>query len=87
MCLNRWVLDIAGGLSTEGLVQYVHLWDAVVTTQLLHQEEDQAVWKWNGDGVYTAASTCHMLWEGSARFSCAKPRWKSWATLNCKIFI
>lgn len=38
-------------------------------------------------GVYTASSSYCMLWEGAARFSCANAIWKSWAPLNCKIFI
>lgn len=49
--------------------------------------KDMAIWKWSDNGQYSAASTYHMLCEGSICFLCAKPIWRCWAPLSCKIFL
>lgn len=82
MNLNRWVTDIAGGLSTAGLVQYVHLWEAVVVVQFRHNSDNEAIWNWSRALIYTPSSTYRRLSEGALRISCTKAPWKSWAPLN-----
>lgn len=87
LSLNRWVSDIAGGLSTVGIMQYVHFSDAVHAITLDPNAMDEAIWKWSPSGAYSASSTYNILCGGAVGFSCAKALWKSWVPLNCKFFI
>lgn len=68
--LHSWASDI-GELSTDGVVQFIWLWEILLPMQISPDQEDVAIWKWNVQGQYTSASTYHMLWEGAIRFQCA----------------
>ena len=46
---------------------------------------DSARWKWQENGVYSAASTYKMLTEGGITVAYDKAIWKCWAPLSCKI--
>lgn len=67
MHMNQWVSDIRGELSTDELVQFIDLWDALLLVVLLAGQDDQAVWKWSKQGTYTSVSTYRMSSLGVLR--------------------
>lgn len=45
--------SFAGGLSSQAILDYLHLWNLVDTVNLTNQP-DRTVWRWTPDGQYTA---------------------------------
>ncbi|XP_073367930.1 uncharacterized protein [Aegilops tauschii subsp. strangulata] len=84
---HRWTSDISGDLSTEGLVQFIRLWDHVLAARLDPSLQDEAFCPWNSKQVYTSASAYRMLFKGAINVTFAKWVWKCWAPLTCKIFM
>lgn len=78
--------SIVGGFSVPALVDYLHLWDAVDSTQLTDQP-DKTIWRWTADGTYSAKSAYNMLHAGSTPLLGHKLIWKTWAPLRIKIFL
>ena len=87
MFMHAWTNDISGELDTDGLAQFIKLWDILIEVHLRQEEEDRPVWAWNRSGKYSAASAYHMMCEGGIKFQAAAAIWKCWAPLGCKIFI
>ena len=84
---NRtWARSIAGGLPTQAIIDYLHLWNAMANVQLTDQP-DKTVWRWTPSGEYTAKSAYLMLHAGSSPFLGHKLVWKTWAPLKIKIFL
>jgi hypothetical protein len=84
---RRWVRDIKGGLSSQAIAQYLHLWDIVEDTNLTVGKVDEAVWRHTANGVFSVKSAYNMFFMASAKFACAKPIWKSKAPMKCKFFM
>lgn len=76
-----------GEQNTEGLAQFIHLWECLMDIELHSEEEDTAIWPWNANGVYTTALAYKMMCEGGVRFLCAGAIWKCWTPLSCKLFM
>jgi hypothetical protein len=73
-------------MSSQAIIDYLHLWHTVVNVQLSDQP-DRTVWRWTPSGEYSAKSTYVMLQSGSCRFAGHKLIWKTWAPLKVKIFL
>jgi hypothetical protein len=84
---HRWVTDIAGGLSTQALAQYLHLWDLVTKVALTDGQDDKAVWRCSADGKFSVSSACKLFFIANTRFAFAKPIWKSKAPMKCWLFM
>jgi hypothetical protein len=84
---HRWVRDIAGGLSTQALAQYLQLWDLVTEVALTDGQDDKAVWRCNADGKFSVSSAYNLFFIANTRFACAKPIWKSKAPMKCRLFM
>jgi hypothetical protein len=61
---DPWVLDIAGSLSVDAIVQYLKLW-AEVRDVALDVGSDTFRWKWTSKGSFTARSAYLAMSEGS----------------------
>jgi len=56
---NRtWARSIAGGLSTQAIIDYLHLWNAVANVQLTDQP-DKTVWRIHGK-IGVPHATCWL---------------------------
>ena len=84
---SNWINDIKGELSTDGLVQFIQLWEILSTVDIDSSLEDQAIWKWSASGQYSASSAYRIMNEGPIRLGCAKGLWKCWAPLGCRLFM
>ena len=67
MYMHAWMNDIIGELDTNGLAQFIKLWDMLIEVHLRQEEEDRPVWAWNSTGKYSAASAYKMMCEGGIR--------------------
>ena len=85
--MHSWMNDVVGDLYTEGLTQFIGLWEILEEVHLDEQSEDSPIWAWNASGTYTASSAYKMLCEGGVRFHSFGAIWKCWAPLACKIFM
>nr|ABA94305.1 retrotransposon protein, putative, LINE subclass [Oryza sativa Japonica Group] len=85
---DAWVHDLifdAGSTITVNLVeQLVRLWEAVQNVQLVSEEPDQIVWKFTGNGHYTASSAYHAQCLGAPSTNLNSLIWKAWAPGKCK---
>lgn len=86
---KQWIRDITGRLSVPALTQYVKLWWQIETqgVQLHVGTEDRVSWRWSPCRTYTARPVYKRFFEGSTRFSGARPIWKAWAPLKVKFFV
>jgi hypothetical protein len=53
---HQWARDIMGAPTAQVLCEYVHLWEKLEAVHLSPLESDRFVWKWTGNGDYTASS-------------------------------
>jgi hypothetical protein len=84
---HRWVRDFTGGLSTQALEQYLHLWDTVDEIFLTPGQGDKAVWRCTADGMFSVKSGYKLFIITNTRFACAKPIRKSKAPMKCRFFM
>jgi hypothetical protein len=73
-------------MSPAAIAEFLELWAATEDIQL-NDREDKLVWRWTGDGEYTAKSVYKMLHGGSISFRGHSLIWKTWAPLKVKIFL
>nr|CAH67882.1 OSIGBa0153E02-OSIGBa0093I20.11 [Oryza sativa] len=88
---DTWVDDLifdAGSTITVNLVeQLVRLWEAVRNVQLVSEEPDQIVWKFTGNGHYTASSAYHAQCLEAPSTNLNSLIWKAWAPGKCKFYV
>ncbi|KAM0916419.1 hypothetical protein ACQ4PT_010202 [Festuca glaucescens] len=85
---NSWALDIAGELSVDTTVGYLHLWAAVMAvpgTDSTQGGTDSFRWKWEGNGSFSSRSAYHMMFPGSTGLPGAPLVWHSFAPLKFKM--
>ncbi|KAM0855446.1 hypothetical protein ACQ4PT_049767 [Festuca glaucescens] len=75
---DAWVRDIAGELSVDAVVQYLHLW-RVVQGIILSEGEDSFIWKWMADGRFTTRSAYRDFLNGSTVLPGVAQVWHSFA--------
>jgi hypothetical protein len=85
--LNAWATDIAGELSVDTVVQYLRIWEAVqrVPNPADNGAADSFVWKWTGDGSFSARSAYRLLFQGSIGLPAAPLIWESFAPLKYRL--
>jgi hypothetical protein len=83
---DSWLSDVVGEVSTDGWMQCTLLWEAVERVPRDGGRPDQFVWKGSASGMYTTSATYDMLCRGRISWAMAKPIWRSFAPLKCKIF-
>ena len=62
-----WVHDIRGGLSLNGLIEFLKLWDALLNFTLTN-EDDQHIWKHAILGSFLSKTTYNAFFYGSIQF-------------------
>lgn len=85
--LHAWTNDIVGDLNTDGLAQFIRLWEVLVDIQLSPNADDKPIWFWNAEGVYTASPAYRVFCEGGIRLQTLAAIWKCWCPLACKLFM
>ncbi|GJN13632.1 hypothetical protein PR202_gb00357 [Eleusine coracana subsp. coracana] len=83
-----WIQDIqrGGGLSWQGITEFLQLWDCLMEITLSEQE-DHHIWRLNGSGTYSSKSAYKAFFNGSITFEPWCRLWKSWAPPKCKFFL
>jgi hypothetical protein len=82
---DAWLSDVTGDLSIEGWIQCTQLWEELERVPREVNMLDQITWKGSASNLYTASATYNMLCQGRIIWSMAKPIWRSFAPLKCKI--
>ncbi|KAM0827167.1 hypothetical protein ACQ4PT_068367 [Festuca glaucescens] len=82
---NSWAADIAGELTVDAVVQYLHLWAAVAQVSRSEADADHFSWKWRGDGQFSSKSAYRMLWQGTTGLPGAQLVWDSFTPLKYKL--
>jgi hypothetical protein len=80
---SSWVLDIAGELSIDAVVQFCWLWTAVAEVPF-HGGDDHFRWKWTEKGVYTSGSAYRAFFHGTTSLPGAAQVWHSFAPFKVK---
>jgi hypothetical protein len=81
-----WLLDVAGELSIDEWMQCTLLWEELRRVPRDGDRPDQITWKGSVSRKYSTRRTYNMLCIGRITWSMAKPIWRSFAPLKCKIF-
>jgi hypothetical protein len=84
---NRWIRDVRGGVSTQAINQYLHLWDLTSSVHLVATSEDRLIWRHTEDGQFSTSSAYSLFFAANTRFPCASAIWKSKAPARCKFFM
>ena len=84
---HTWTNDIVGDMDTDGLAQFIQLWEVLMEVHPTAGIEDKPVWAWTAHGDYSAVSAYRMLCEGGIRFQLSSAIWKNEAPLACKIYV
>jgi hypothetical protein len=80
---SSWVLDIAGELSVDAVVQFLRLWTAMAEVPV-HVGDDRFHWKWNEKGVYNAGSAYRAFFNETTNLPGAAQVWHSFAPFKVK---
>jgi hypothetical protein len=83
---DSWLSDIVGELSIDGWMQCTLLWEAIGGVPRDGDRPDQFAWKGSVSGMYTTSATFDMFCQGRIPWAMAKPIWRSFTPLKCKIF-
>jgi hypothetical protein len=84
---NRaWVSDIAGAPTVQVVLQYLELWERVLSVQLVPGTPDSVVWRWSSDCKYSAASAYGAMFLGSVKPFGASLIWNSRAPARVRLF-
>jgi hypothetical protein len=91
---DNWTRGLWKMTSAGEMAELIKLWSLIQEVQL-SQEEDQLIWRWSADGVYSAKSAyevqfrgtystlnCSALWKAKAE---GKHRFFAWLLLQSKI--
>jgi hypothetical protein len=84
---RRWARDISGGLSSQAIAQYLHLWDIAIETTLVNSEADKVIWKNVVDGAFSVKTVYNLFFMATIKFAWAKPICKSKGPMKCKFFM
>jgi hypothetical protein len=77
---NRsWLNDIQGALTVEVLVDYLDLWDAIITVNINQHREDKHIFRFAHNGKYSAKVAYESLFIGSTYFEHCDRVWHSWS--------
>jgi hypothetical protein len=71
-----WVQDIQRNLSLAEIEQYLQLWEVIESFQL-QNSNDQHVWIFSNNGLYTSKSAYRAFFIGAESFEPWKRIWKS----------
>ena len=59
--MHSWMNNVVGDLCTEGLTQFIGLWEILEEVQLDARTKDNPIWAWNASGTSSTSSAYKML--------------------------
>jgi hypothetical protein len=83
---NSWVLDIAGPLTIDAVVQFLQLWPQVQAITTIANEPDSFSWKFSASGAYSTRETYLACFAGRTALPAAREVRSSFAPLKHKFF-
>jgi hypothetical protein len=83
---NNWVLDIAGPLTIDAVVQFLQLWPHVQSIATIADEPDSFSWKFSASGAYSTREIYLACFAGRTALPAAREVWSSFAPLKYKFF-
>lgn len=83
---RNWARSFVGGMSTQAILDYLHLWQLLANVHLSSQP-DRTMWRWTANGDYTARSAYRMPHSGSSPLAGQNLVWNTRAPLKVKIFL
>ncbi|GJM97066.1 hypothetical protein PR202_ga13964 [Eleusine coracana subsp. coracana] len=84
---NNWADDVEGALTSEVIMEYIHLWHRLLSVDLQLGVEDTVCWRWTSSGQYSTSSAYSAFFMGVTTFPLADHLWHSFAPMRCKFFI
>jgi exonuclease III len=84
---GKWLEDIQGFISADGLVEFLKIWDLLSLVELQEGTPDKHIWRISSSGVYSAKSAYEILFQGAVYFRPALRIWKSHAPPKCRFFM
>ena len=84
---EKWLEDIQGAISVEGLVEFLEVWDLLSMVELQVGTPDKHIWRLSNSGEYYAKSAYEVLFQGAVYFKPAERIWKSNAPPKCRFFM
>ena len=83
---GAWLLDCGPDLGEVALAEFFNLWRTLANVVLDPDKEDEFVWRWSREGVYTARSAYQTFFAGMTMASASTQIWRSRAPYSCKFF-
>jgi len=83
---RSWVRDMSGAPSELVLCDYVLLWEKLERVHLQPMVSDRFVWKWIGDGNYSASLAYRSFFIGRTLLVGAQHLWHAHAPPKVKFF-
>ena len=83
---QSWVRDISGAPTAPVLCDYVLLWEKLERVHLQPMVSDRFVWKWTGDGNYSASLAYRSFFLGRTLLVGAEHLWHAHAPPKVKFF-
>jgi len=84
---EKWLEDIQGAISVEGLLEFLEVWDLLSLVELQVGTPDKHIWRLSNSGEYSAKSAYEVLFQGAVYFRPAERIWKSHAPPKCRFFM
>ncbi|CAM0910655.1 unnamed protein product [Alopecurus aequalis] len=86
---SRWARPFWVVLSQQQVREFVGLWTRLGGINLSQGLEDSIVWRWTGDGMYSARSAYNIQFAGSysTSFVPADAIWKAKSEGKCRFFM
>jgi hypothetical protein len=86
---DNWIRDVMHDMLVPLFLDYVRLWRLVTNSSLnqADQREDDIVWTWTANGVYSAKSAYNIQFNGAMDSEFPMVVWQVWAPSHCKFFI
>jgi hypothetical protein len=84
---RAWMSDIRGALSVGAIVDYLHLWNLLLTAELGQNVEDKHIFRLAANGKYSAKFAYEGFFIGSVPFEPYERIWKTWAPPKCPFFL
>lgn len=84
---HRWTHDVTGTLNEQTIEEMDLLWNRVQEVELHDHMEDNYIWKWTSNGLYTTQTAYSVLHSDNTTLHDVNLIWKTWASLKVKLFL
>ena len=83
---NAWARDVDPEVNPDALHEYLALWTWVAGIPLDQTRQDEVVWSWETNDIYTTRSAYTAKFWGREVDQMAEFTWKARAPLRCRSF-